>query len=437
MKNKFRYIAILLSLMLILISCSKGSNSMHLEVDINENIEPKVDQVMDKYIDEIIPGGVVLAAKDGKVVFQKAYGNAQVFDNADFTNIDNPTAQRMEIPRKTELDTLYDMASVTKIMSTTQAIMKLHSEGKLKLEDKVTNYLPDFGKNGKENVKIEQLLTHTSGMPQWVPSFFYVSNDRDKELEFINNLGLIFEPGEHKYSDFGFMTLAYIVEAISGEKFDVYLEKEIYKPLGMKNTVFNPLDKGFKPEQIAATSWGNPFEYRMVDEVNYPDFGYDTTIYEEGFKQFDGWRKEILVGKVNDGNAGMSNNGIAGHAGLFSNANDLAILGQLMLNGGEYKGVKLYDKDTINLFTKNHLGEDNRGFGFELNKTYMGDLASDKTYGHNGFTGTHVYFDPENNIQVMVLTNKQNLGLNEKGSYPGTFNFVKEVSEAIYEELIK
>lgn len=207
---------------------------------------------------------------------------------------------------------------------------------------------------------------------------------------------------------------------------DKYVEEEIYKPLGMNNTFYKPLDHGIDKGKIAATSFGNPFEYRMVNETDYPDFGYDTTADQEAFKRFDGWRKYTLIGEVNDGNTGMASDGIAGHAGLYSNVRDLAILSQMMLNGGKYNGVRLYDQETIDKFTTNYLGEDSRGYGFELNKSYMGDDVKN-AYGHNGFTGTRIVINPDKNISFIVLTNKQNLGLDEEGSYNGTFGFVNEI----------
>lgn len=449
MLNKKRVIAGLLAVSLVASSgtpvlaknVSKSKESINYVSELSKeksSIMKNVDSIVSKYIeDEIIPSAVVMAIKDDKVLIERSYGNAQVYGDIDFTDIDNPVGTKLSKARKAKKDTLYDLASVTKVVATTQAIMKLYYEGKLDVNDKVVKYIPEFGKNGKEDVTIEQLLTHTSGMPQWVPSFLHVNNDRKEELEFINNLSLIFEPGTLKYSDFGFMTLGYIVEAISGKNLDDYVEDEIYKPIGMNNTMYNPLRKGVKKDKIAATSWGNPFEYRMVDEVNYPGFGYDTTEYQDAFKTFDGWRKEVLVGLVNDGNAGMANDGIAGHAGVFSTANDLAKLGQLMLNGGVYNGVRLYDQETIDLFTKNHLPEHDRGYGFELNMSYMGEKQGLNSYGHNGFTGTHFTVDPENNMVIIVLTNKQNLGLNESGSYPSTFKLVNEISTAIQNSVVK
>jgi len=395
--------------------------------ELDSKYDKKIDKIVNKQLEEkVIPGIVILATKDNKIIFEKAYGYAQLNDAKDFSDIANPKAVRLENPKKMKEDTIFDLASVTKVAATTQAIMKLNFEGKLSVDDLVTKYIPEFGKNGKDTITIKELLTHTSGMPQWTPSFLYVNNDREKLLDYIIELKPIFEKGDHKYSDFGFMALGYIVEKISGKTLDEYVEEEIYKPLGMNNTFFRPLDHGISKDNIASTSLGNPFEYRMVDETNYPDFGYDTTQDQEAFKKFDGWRKYTLVGDVNDGNAGMASDGIAGHAGLFSNVEDLAILTQMMLNGGELNGVKIYDQKTINEFTKNYLGENNRGYGFELNSTYMGDNVKN-SYGHNGFTGTHIIINPEKNMSFIILTNKQNLGLNEEGSYNGTFKFVNEI----------
>lgn len=290
----------------------------------------------------------------------------------DITDFDNHKAEKNSGVTKTTVDTVYDLASFSKVMDTTQSIMKLYYEGKIKLDDKVIIYLPYFAQNCKENVTIEQLLTHTSGLPQWEPTFLYIKNDRDAELEYIEKLPLIFETGEVKYSDFGFMTLGFIVETIIGMGIEEYVENEIYKPLGTTKTMYNPLDKGIDKSNIAATSWGNPYEYIMVDEENYIEFGYDCSKDKEIFEKFTGWRNYTLVGEVNDGNAGMAKGGVSGHAGIFSTVEDLAILGQLMLNGGEYNGIKLYDKQTIDLFSKNHLGENNRGYGFELEKNIYG-----------------------------------------------------------------
>ncbi|MEL3900358.1 serine hydrolase [Treponema phagedenis] len=416
----------------------KIQEDMHLPKELDASLDTKIDGIVQKYIENgTITGGVILASKDGKIVFEKAYGYAHLYELTDVRDLANPKAKRLKTPQTTELNTLYDLASCTKVMATTQSIMKLYFEGKLTVTDKVAKYLPEFAQNGKENVTIEQLLTHTSGLPQWKPTFLYVNKDRNAELQLIEQLPLIFKPGEVKYSDFGFMTLGFIVEKITGMGMDAYVETEIYKPLGMTNTMYKPLDKGIPKNRIAATSWGNPFEYRMVDEERFPDFGYDCTEDKEAFKKFKGWRTEVLTGQTNDGNTAMANDGVAGHAGVFSTAEDLAILGQLMLNGGTYNSITLYDQKTIDLFSANHLGENNRGYGFEMKKKYMGKTATDKMFGHNGFTGTHVTFDKENNMQIIVLTNKQNLGLTKAGKYHSTFDLAAEVADVFVEKLTK
>lgn len=444
--KKIRKIVFLLIGVLVFISSSRQAyaehkNESNSQINLSQqknNVEKDVDKIVNKYINkDLIPSVSIYASKNGKVILDKAYGYAQIYGGSDFDVLDNPLAYRLKKPLKAKKNTLYDLASVTKVVSTTQAIMKLNYEKKINIYDKVSKYLPGFENNGKENVTIEQLLTHTSGLPQWRPSFLYVNNDRGEELKYIKNLPLEFTPGTYKYSDFGFMTLGYIVESVSGMRLDKYVENEIYKTLDMKNTMYNPLRKGINKKHIAATSWGNPFEYRMVDEKNYPGFGYDCSEDSEAFSEFSNWRNYVLIGEVNDGNAAMANDGVAGHAGVFSTAEDLGRLGEVMLNGGIYKNKRIYDDKIIDLFTKNHLGENNRGYGFELGMSYMGEKASSKTFGHNGFTGTHFIVDPENSLVIVVLTNKQNLGLDENtGSYPSTFDFVREVSTSIQNRVL-
>ena len=183
------------------------------------------------------PGAQIVVLKDGKIVFKKSYGTIQAFD---FSK--NP-AEKIENPSAVTDETLFDLASVTKISATTQVFMHLVYEGKVKLDDKVTKYLPEFRKNGKEDVTIGQLLSHTSGLPQWKAIYIY-SNNRQDTLKYIENQKLEFKPGEYKYSDLGYMTLAFIAEKITGEAFDKYVAKTIYEPLEMKNTMFNPTKNG-------------------------------------------------------------------------------------------------------------------------------------------------------------------------------------------------
>lgn len=395
-------------------------------VNIDKNDLSKIDDLVNENIKNgTFPGGVVLVAKDGKIVYEKAFGDSQKYD----------MGKELEKPRKTSVETIYDLASVTKVMATTQAIMKLSYEGKLDVNDKVIKHIPEFGKNGKENVKIKDLLTHTSGLTPWKPTFYYASTP-EEELKFICDLPLEYETGtDRKYSDFSFMTLGFIVEAVTGEKLDEYVENEIYKPLGMDDTMYVPLNKNASlKDRIAATSWGNPYEYKMVDDDN---FGY---VCEEEAEDFKGWRDYTLIGEVNDGNAWYANKGVAGHAGVFSTASDLSKLGQLILNGGTYNGVTLYDQATVDEFTsiQSKLGH---GYGWEINRGgensgYMGKYANDNVFGHTGFSGTQVIFDKENDLQIISLTNKQNNGVNESGSYPSTFKFSRELCNIVYESIM-
>ena len=395
-------------------------------VNIDKNDLSKIDDLVNENIKNgTFPGGVVLVAKDGKIVYEKAFGGSQKYD----------MGKELEKPRKTSVETIYDLASVTKVMATTQAIMKLSYEGKLDVNDKVIKHIPEFGKNGKENVKIKDLLTHTSGLTPWKPTFYYASTP-EEELKFICDLPLEYETGtDRKYSDFSFLTLGFIVEAVAGEKLDEYVENEIYKPLGMDDTMYVPLNKNASlKDRIAATSWGNPYEYKMVDDDN---FGY---VCEEEAEDFKGWRDYTLIGEVNDGNAWYANKGVAGHARVFSTASDLSKLGQLILNGGTYNGVTLYDQATVDEFTSIQ-SKFGHGYGWEINRGgensgYMGKYANDNVFGHTGFSGTQVIFDKENDLQIISLTNKQNNGVNESGSYPSTFKFSRELCNIVYESIM-
>lgn len=346
----------------------------------------------------------------------------------------NDMGVRLDDPRPMEMNTMFDMASCTKIMATTQSIMKLYSEGKIDLDATVASYIPEFAKNGKENVTVHQLLTHTSGLPQWKAMFLYIDKDKSKVLDYICNCELMFAPGEEKYSDLGFQMLGFLVERITGRDMDEYVQNEIYKPLNLKRTTYLPLKNGFTTDDLAATSFGNPYEYAMVDEIGHPGFGYDCTADLDAFSKFDGWRNYTLVGECNDGNAWMANGGVAGHAGLYSDAEDLAVLCQAMLNGGIYKGVRLYRQDVIDLFTSEQNGKPSRGLGFERGSSFMG--RGDRHYdafGHAGFTGTHVVMNKTNKTAVVFLTNKRNVGFKPNStSYYSPYSCCGEICELVW-----
>jgi len=382
-----------------------------------------IEDVTNKYIKEkTFPGSVVLVSEKGKIIYYKAFGNAQEIENGKI------------LKRKMNEETIFDLASLTKIFATTQAIMKLDSEGKINLEEKVSTYIPEFAQNGKENVKVRDLLTHTSGLTPWLP-IYYHANNSDEVLKYICSLPLEYETGTNrKYSDLSFMMLAFIVERITGEKINEYVLNEIYKPLGLQKTRFLPLEQ-FPKNQIASTSHGNPFEERMIKD---DDFGYKIN---EDFSSFRYWRKQTLTGEVNDGNAYYANNGVAGHAGLYSTAFDLYILGEVLLNNGTLNNIKIYDKNVVDKFIKQE-SKFGHGFGYEINRGgektgYMGKYANFSFVGHTGFTGTQVVYDLDNKVQVIILTNKQNFGVGEKGTYKSIWAYAREIMAAVGDQIYK
>ncbi|WP_217424800.1 serine hydrolase [Virgibacillus ihumii] len=398
---------------------SKLSHGSPQSVNMDKKTLQEIDDIVEEAIsNQITPGAVVLIAKENKIVKESAYGFAKKYDMG--TLFKNPV--------KMTKKTIFDLASITKVMGTTQGIMKLVSEGKLSVEDKVSEYILEFAKNGKGHITIEDLLTHTSGLTPWEPTYLYADNP-EEVLDYINNLSLEYETGtDRRYSDFSFMTLGFVIEKISGKKLDEYLQMNVYEPLKMKDTMFNAAENTNK--RIAATSFGNAYEYKMIDD---PNFGY---YVEEDPDMFNGWRNYTLQGEVNDGNSYYANNGVAGHAGLFSTARDLAVLAQTMLNNGNYGKVDLYDKEVIEKFTsEQRFGQ---GYGWEKNKEwYMGNRHSEQAYGHTGFTGTQIIIDPKYNLQIIVLTNKQNNGPLESGYLPSTGPLSQEIVNTVYESISK
>ena len=252
-----------------------------------------IDAIVENYMGQgYFPGATIVVARGGKIVYEKSYGYAML----------NDMGVRLDDPRPMEMNTMFDMASCTKIMAD-----PVHHEAVQRRKDRPrcdrSKLHPEFAKNGKENVTVHQLLTHTSGLPQWKAMFLYIDKDKSKVLDYICNCELMFAPGEEKYSDLGFQMLGFLVERITGRDMDEYVQNEIYKPLNLKRTTYLPLKNGFTTDDLAATSFGNPYEYAMVDEIGHPGFGYDCTADLDAFSKFDGWRNYTLVGECNDGNA--------------------------------------------------------------------------------------------------------------------------------------
>ncbi|MCV2504117.1 MAG: serine hydrolase, partial [Neisseriaceae bacterium] len=197
----------------------------------------------------------------------------------------------------------------------------------------------------------------------------------------------------------------------------------VFQALKMHNTLYLPL-RYYSPAQIVATSHGNPYEMKMIQD---DQFGF---VCEEDFHDFQAWRKKTLIGEVNDGNAFYAMQGVSGHTGVFSNTQDLFLLGELILNQGSYKNTTLYQENIAQQFTRAYFPT--RALGWEVNRpNYMGQLASQETIGHTGFTGTQVIYDLKKHLQIIILTNRQNMGVQKNGHYLSTQPYGKAIADCV------
>lgn len=315
-------------------------------------------------------GAVSLLAHDGVVVNRHAVGYAVQYADGAGTKL--PEDQR--VPMRT--DTIFDMASVSKLF-TSIVVMQLVEAGEVDTDEPVATYLPEFGVNGKESITVGQLLTHTSGLVAWLP-LWSAYPDIPSRIKAVMDVAPRTTPGtNYEYSDLNLITLGELVERVTGKKLDKVVADRITKPLGMVDTGYNP--PASKLDRIAATE----------------------------FQTAAG--RGMIRGSVHDENA-WSLGGVAGHAGVFSTAGDMAVLAQTILNGGTYRGKRILRPQTVTAMLANHNeafpGRDH-GFGFELNQMwYMGGLSGPRTAGHTGFTGTDVVIDPASRSFAILLTNR-------------------------------
>ncbi|MGZ5133526.1 MAG: glycoside hydrolase family 3 N-terminal domain-containing protein [Flavitalea sp.] len=373
------------------------------------------------------PGAVVLVAKDGRVVYEKAFGKMASINPAPMTT-----------------RTIFDLASVTKICATTISVMKLYDEGRLDLNKPLGDFLPWVRGSNKEALTVNDILLHQAGLKSFIafyretidtlkegiasPSFYaqqagnqytirvaenvYLRKDWIDTMYariLLSELGL---SGKYVYSDNDFIFLGKIVETISGMSLDQYVKKTFYEPLGMTTTGFKPRDR-FSLEQIAPT------------------------------EQEPYFRKQLIQGDVHDPGAAMFG-GVAGHAGLFSNAHDLAMLSQLMLNEGLIQGIRFFKPETVRHFTAYNSSISRRGLGFDKPEKdnylrpepYPAASASPETYGHTGFTGTCWWVDPKNNLVFIFLSNRVN-ATGANFNKLGQMNIRGKVHETLYLALQK
>ncbi len=334
-----------------------------------------------------LSGAVVLVVRRATIVKYAAYGFAQTHDGK----------RKLEEPRPVRTDTIFDLASVTKVAATTAACMRLVDEGRLKLDAFVNTWIPEFSGGGKERVTVRHLLTHRSGLWEWRPMYLSTAS-REEAVRLIADLDLRYPIGQgYHYSDLGFVLLGEVVSRVTGEPLESYVSRAVHRPLGMADTHYRPASE--LRRRIAATSLGNPFEQRMIATGEpYPVAGHPS--------DFGGWRNYTLVGEANDGNAFHCFAGASGHAGLFSTAHDLAILGQTLLNGGGYGTARLCSSAVVEEFTSDH-HDPGQGLGFRTRLLGPIDGGDAGGFGHSGFTGTEFLVDPERDLLVVLLTNRQ------------------------------
>ena len=379
-----------------------------LNASIESILQSKVDN------DEI-PGAVIMIKKDGRVVCERAFGYAQKYDY---------NHKLLNPPDRMTTDDLFDIASLTKVIGTTTSIMILSDKGKLNIDDPVCKYIKAFGSNEKKNITIRNLLTHTAGLYEWYP-LYYRASDKQESYKVIADLPLAFPVGEKRhYSDLGFDLLGEIIEIVSGQPLDVFMEQNIFLPLKMTNTCFNPLGRVDR-SAIAATSAGNPYEKRMVCDstLGFRVKGIDP-------EEWNGWRTYILRGEVNDGNAWYANKGISGAAGLFSNAGDLQKLVDMLMNNGMAGSEQFISSGTIKEFLTKDKYNNGLGWMMDSSNSFMKN-APEGSFGHTGFTGTSITVIPSRNLSVILLINRQNRGLLDNGEYYNVNKIRMQVFSAV------
>jgi CubicO group peptidase (beta-lactamase class C family) len=392
-----------------------------LQYSVPEDVGIKSDNL--RAIDDIAreaissratPGCVVLVAKDGKVIFNKAYGY-HTYDNI--------------IPDR--ITDIFDIASMTKISATTMEAMQLYDAGKLNLDSTLGTYMPITRNTNKKTLSVRELLEHQAGLipdistfevikptdhntdssamyPTKVNENYYVRKGYFEDVMLPAGLrSAVKTRGQYVYSDVGMIFMQQIVETLTATPLNTYVQQKIYSPLGMQTAGFLPL-------------------YR------FPAYRIPPT--EDDRKD----RKTLIDGYVHDPTAALMG-GVAGHAGVFAGANDVAILYQMMLNRGTYGGVQYIKPETVDLWTSKQSAVSRRGLGFDrwdpiADRHYPSKLASDQAYGHTGFTGTCVWVDPKYNLVYIFLSNRVHPNV---GNKLGSLNIRPRIQDAVYEAIQK
>lgn len=332
--------------------------------DIMVGTEPATGEDLPLYA-----GAVLLYVHEGRIVLHEAGGSALRYADAE-RELDPSEQIAMDE------DTIFDMASISKLF-TSIVVMQQVEKGRIDLDATVASYLPDFAAGGKEEVTVRMMLTHTSGLPASLPLWKDYPDIPSRIAATLAEPAQDAPGTEYLYSDLNLITLAVLVQEVSGRSLDHLVTKGITLPLGMFDTGYNPWH--IKQHRCAATEY-----------VEEPDRG-------------------MVWGEVHDENA-WSFDGVAGHAGVFSTARDMAVLSQAMLNGGWYGYTRILSEESVTAMITNENTDfpgDDHGLGFEINQDwYMGELSSSQTVGHTGFTGTSLVIDYATNSSVILLTNR-------------------------------
>jgi serine-type D-Ala-D-Ala carboxypeptidase len=317
-----------------------------------------IDRVVQRGVDAGgFPGASVVVGRRGYAVVQKGFGRL---------------GWTSESPRVVPEKTIYDLASLTKVIGTTTAAMILYDEGRLDINAPVSKYLPAFSGGLKDQVTVRHLLTHRSGLPAG-RDLWRLASSRYDGKDIVISTPLVCSPGDcYIYSDLGADILGWTIEAIAGQGLDTFLQERVWTPLGMNDTGFRPSDS---------------LTYRIAPTEVSPPRGYP------------------LKGEVHDENAYVLG-GVAGHAGLFSTASDLAVFAQMMLNKGEYNGVRVVSDSAVELFTRRAAGMRALGWDTADGESSSGEFLTSKSYGHTGYTGTSMWIDPDREMFVILLTNR-------------------------------
>lgn len=336
------------------------SNARPEDVNMRSDLTARLDSIMRVGIAEgAAPGGVLAVGRYGRIVYMKGFGRQD-------------TAQASA---PVDGNTMYDIASLTKVIATTTAAMILEETGQLDLDRTVASYLPEFNAPEKAGITVKMILTHRGGLEAFAP-LYKEFKGREQYLAQINARPLKSPPGtETIYSDWDIILAQFIIERLTGKTLDQFAAEKVFAPLGMSSTMYTPDSVKFF-SRIAPT-------------------------------EIDTARGGLVHGKVHDENANAIG-GVSGNAGLFSTAHDISIFAQMLLNGGEYNGVRIVKASTLARWTSPQSGTSSRALGWDTpsKNSSAGNYFSARSFGHTGFTGTSIWIDPEKNLFVILLTNR-------------------------------